>query len=328
MTRTSPPRRPRPKATPRPFKNAQPENAHPGTVRPGPSSGSRPKAPGGKPARSDGGRRAARGDRGQDDRARAASGARRPASARGDERFLFGLHAVAEAWANPDRICRSLRATDRALEALAPALSRAAAAGLTRPAPETVPRERLDRLTGDAVHQGVVLEVEPLPPVDLDDLGRAAEVDGRCLALALDRVTDPHNVGAIMRSATAFGARAVIVPDRHAPPVTGTLAKAASGAVEHLWLIRVTNLAKALAALKAWDFRIVGLAEEAERPLAETPLAARTALVLGAEGEGLRRLTRETCDALARLPTGGPIGSLNVSNAAAVALYDAARRRV
>ncbi|MEQ8966932.1 MAG: 23S rRNA (guanosine(2251)-2'-O)-methyltransferase RlmB [Azospirillaceae bacterium] len=257
---------------------------------------------------------------------RAPGGARRPASARGDERLLYGLHAVAEAWANPERVCRSLRATDRALEALAPALARARAQGLARPEPEVVERERLDRLTGDAVHQGVVVEVEPLPPVDLDDLGRAAEVDGRCLALVLDRVTDPHNVGAILRSATVFGARAVIVPDRHAPPITATLAKTASGAVEHVWLIRVTNLAKALEALKTWGFRVVGLAEEAEATLAEVELGARTALVLGAEGEGLRRLTRDTCDALARLPTGGPIGSLNVSNAAAVALYEAVRR--
>jgi len=234
---------------------------------------------------------------------------------------------VAEAWRNPERTCRRLRGTAAALEDLAPTLAAAADAGLDRPQSEAVDRAVLDRLVPGAVHQGVVLEAEPLEPVPLDDIGRSADVAGAALVVVLDRVTDPHNIGAILRSAAAFGAAAVVVPDRHTPPVTGTLAKTASGAVEHVPLVRVRNLAQALEALKGWGFAVVGLAEEAEADLAAVDLPAKAAICLGAEGPGLRRLTRETCDSLAKLPTGGPIASLNVSNAAAVALYEVARRR-
>jgi 23S rRNA (guanosine2251-2'-O)-methyltransferase len=254
-------------------------------------------------------------------------GPSKPASVRGDDRQLFGLHAVAAAWANPARICRKLRATETALAELAPVIAEAAGTGLDRPAPETVDRAKLDRLVPGAVHQGVVLEVEPLEPVDLDDIGRAAEVTGHGLVVVLDQVTDPHNIGAILRSAAAFGASALVVTDRHAPPVTGTLAKTASGAVEHVPVVRVRNLARALEELKGWGFTVLGLAEEAETVLSDAPIGHRAALCLGAEGPGLRRLTRETCDGLVKLPTGGPIASLNVSNAAAIALYEAARRR-
>lgn len=251
----------------------------------------------------------------------------KPGSARGDDRLLFGLHAVAEAWRNPERTCRRLRGTAAGLDDLAPALAAAADAGLDRPPPEAVDRAVLDRLVPGAVHQGVVLEAEPLEPVSLDDIGRSADLAGAALVVVLDRVTDPHNIGAILRSAAAFGAAAVVVPDRHAPPVTGTLAKTASGAVEHVPLVRVRNLAQALEALKGWGFTVVGLAEEAEADLASVDLPAKAAICLGAEGPGLRRLTRETCDSLAKLPTGGPIASLNVSNAAAVVLYEVVRRR-
>ena len=138
-------------------------------------------------------------------------------------------------------------------------------------------------------------------------------------------MTDPHNIGAIMRSAAAFGARAILIPDRNAPEISGTLAKSASGAVEHVPLIRVVNLVRALEQLKKAGFWSVGLAGEAERTLAAQNVSGRLCLVLGSEGSGMRRLTREACDVMARLPTGGAISSLNVSNAAAVALYELRR---
>jgi 23S rRNA (guanosine2251-2'-O)-methyltransferase len=171
----------------------------------------------------------------------------------------------------------------------------------------------------------VVIEVEPLEDIWLADL--LAEAPERAVLLVLDQVTDPHNVGAILRSAAAFGAGAVILTERNAPSTTGVLAKAASGAIEHVPLVHVTNLSRALIELQEAGYWCVGLAEEAKHHLDGIDLSAKTALVLGAEGEGLRRLTREHCDELARLPTGGAIGSLNVSNAAAVALYEARKQK-
>ena len=247
----------------------------------------------------------------------------------GADRRLFGLHAVREAWLNPERICHRLWATDAGMRSMTEAFAAAAASRLRRPKPETVPRDRLDRLAGaGAVHQGVVLEADPLPPTDLEDVGRSASLRDAALVVMLDQVTDPHNIGAILRSAAAFGALALIVTDRHAPEVTGTLAKSASGAVEHVPIVRVRNLAQGLERLKEFGFYAVGLAEEADATLAEAmPDDGKVIVVLGAEGPGLRRLTRDTCNVLARLPTGGPIASLNVSNAAAVALYELARNR-
>jgi 23S rRNA (guanosine2251-2'-O)-methyltransferase len=226
---------------------------------------------------------------------------------------LYGLHAVAAALANPDRpVLRLVTATDAAGR-LAEA---AAARGLT---PETRDRAALDAmLPPGAVHQGVVLEVGPLPERGLDDLPPG---DGPLVVL--DQVTDPHNVGAILRSAAAFGARAVITQDRHAPAATGALAKAASGALEHVPLIMVTNLSRALEALRDQGVWSVGLDVEAPVTLAEARLTGPLALVLGAEGRGLRRLVHEHCDHLVRLPIHTTaVDSLNVSNACAVALYE------
>jgi 23S rRNA (guanosine2251-2'-O)-methyltransferase len=184
-------------------------------------------------------------------------------------------------------------------------------------------------LPDGAVHQGLALAVEPLLEPDLDEvLRRAAVLSGRSVVVVLDRVSDPHNVGAVLRSASAFGALAVVLPMHGSPPVTGALAKAASGALESVPLVRIVNLAQALDRLKAAAFWICGLDETASQALAALDLGERVALVLGAEGGGMRRLVRERCDYLARLPTRTQQSTINVSNAAAVALYELMRDRV
>jgi 23S rRNA (guanosine2251-2'-O)-methyltransferase len=173
----------------------------------------------------------------------------------------------------------------------------------------------------DAPHQGVVIEVEPLEDAWLDDL--LANAPDRAVLLVLDQVTDPHNVGAILRSAAAFGAIGVVTQDRHSPPESGALAKAASGALETMPWVRTVNLARALGDIAEAGFWRVGLTGDAQMELKEALGSDRVALVLGAEGPGLRPNTREHCDALARLPITSAVESLNVSNAAAVALYAA-----
>jgi len=242
-----------------------------------------------------------------------------------DPTLLYGRHAAALALANERRRVVAIRHTPEAAGALTALLARLPEGRRAAlPAAAVADRADLDAaLPPGAVHQGLLLRVDPLPEPDLETL--LVEWDGRpdLVVVVLDQVTDPHNVGAVLRSAAAFGAAAVILQDRHGPPITGTLAKAASGALDVVPLVRVTNLARAMRALQEAGFWCTGLAEEGPAELAGIDLAGRCALVLGAEGDGLRRLTRETCDALARLPTMPPIGSLNVSAAAAVALYQA-----
>ena len=180
-----------------------------------------------------------------------------------------------------------------------------------------------------AVHQGLALAVEPLAEPDLEDvLRRAATSSVRSVIVLLDQVSDPHNVGAVLRSASAFGALAVVLPRHGAPPVGGTLAKAASGALESVPLVHVVNLARALDRLKDAAFWICGLDETTSETLASLDLGKRVALVLGSEGGGMRRLVRERCDHLARLPTRTEQSTINVSNAAAVALYELMRDSV
>lgn len=247
--------------------------------------------------------------------------------------WLYGRHTVAAALANPERRWHVLAAlADHAAEADALV---AAAAAQYRGGAEPVQlfdRQALDRLLPEgAVHQGLALQVEPLDEPDLDDVLRAAVVDdavgeGRALVVVLDRVSDPHNVGAVLRSAAAFGAVGVVVPEHGSPPASAALAKAAAGALDCLKLVRVGNLVQALARLQAAGFWCVGLDERAPAPLPQLDLGPRIALVLGAEGGGLRRLVRERCDHLARLPTSPRLPSLNVSNAAAIALYELRRR--
>ncbi len=233
--------------------------------------------------------------------------------------WLYGSHACLAALGNPDRSFRRLLLTREARDALQGDLP-------PDPQPEIVDRQRLESLLPPgAVHQGIALLVDPLDDGGIEGL-KDELPDGRDIVLLLDHVTDPRNIGAILRSAAAFGARAVVVTDRHAPEATGALAKAASGALEIVPLIRVTNLARALDQLAEYGYWRVGLEMETDKTLAEAVRdIRRTALVLGAEDEGLRRLTREKCDFLARLPMTGAIESLNVSAAAAVALYECVR---
>lgn len=240
--------------------------------------------------------------------------------------WLYGRHAVVAALANPARRVRRLVGMAETAKEVREAASNAAArlAGEV----EILDRSQLeDLLPRDAVHQGWAMAAEPLPEPHLDEIAAAVPpANARQIVLLLDRVSDPHNVGAILRSAAAFGAAAVVVPEHGTPPVTGTLAKAASGALEVVPLVRVANLAQALETLKDAGFWCLGLDGAATQELAALDLAPRVALVLGAEGEGLRRLTRERCDVLVRISTRRPWHSLNVSNAAAVALYDLATR--
>lgn len=228
---------------------------------------------------------------------------------------LYGLHTVRAALDNPARRIHRMLVTRNAAQRL----------GLGDPAALPFPTEivapkAIDALLGpDAVHQGVLVEADPRIPKALSALGDAA------LVLVLDQITDPHNVGAIIRSAVAFGVAALITTARHSPAESGVLAKAASGALEHIDHITVRNLAEALDELHAAGFYTVGLDSEGPQPLEQAVRPGRLALVLGAEGKGLRMKTRQTVNALARLDMPGPIHSLNVSNAAAVALYIAHR---
>lgn len=239
--------------------------------------------------------------------------------------MIWGLHAVREAWLNPRRKCHRLWASQSGWASLAPAAAEAQNDLLKRPAPKICEPRDLDRLAPQgSVHQGLILETSPLPDMGLHEL--LQREPPASVVLVLDQVTDPHNVGAILRSASALGADAVIMTERNAPTETGVLAKSASGALEHIPQIHVVNIARALDALREEGFWIIGLAEEGEKDLQHANLTGKTALIMGAEGSGLRHLTRQKCDLLARLPTQGPIGSLNVSNAAAIALYETRRQ--
>jgi 23S rRNA (guanosine2251-2'-O)-methyltransferase len=240
-------------------------------------------------------------------RAGPAPGGRRTAA---DVSLIYGFHAVLAALRGGRRQPRALYATEAAAARLQPEL---AAAGLSA---EIVTAEALARRLGaDAVHQGVLLEAGPLADLDLSEIVAASGV-----TLVLDQITDPHNVGAIVRTAAAFAVDAIVTTERHAPELDGIVAKAASGGLEHVPVVRVVNLARALEELGDMGYLRIGLDSAAPETLATLPLPRPLALVLGAEGKGLRRLSRENCDVLARLALPGAIQSLNVSNACAVAL--------
>ncbi|OKO83857.1 RNA methyltransferase [Bradyrhizobium sp. NAS80.1] len=229
--------------------------------------------------------------------------------------ILYGWHTVTMALANPARRIRKLTLTENAARRLAEENIE------TRVAPEIVRPQEIDRLLSpDAVHQGLLAEADPLPSPDIETLKQEGMV------LVLDQITDPHNVGAILRSAAAFAVKAIVTTARHTPEATGVLAKAASGALELVPMVTVQNLARALTALNERGFQTVGLDSEGSEDLSDVALREPLALVLGAEGKGLRQLTRETCSVVARLDMPGEIKSLNVSNAAVLSLYVGASR--
>jgi 23S rRNA (guanosine2251-2'-O)-methyltransferase len=232
----------------------------------------------------------------------------------GEPVILYGWHTVTAALANPARRFQKLLVTENALRRLSDE-------NIALPlAPDVVRPDALAaQLAPDAVHNGLIAEADPLPSPDIEDL------DASGIVLVLDQITDPHNVGAILRTAAAFAVTAVVTTARHSPEATGALAKAASGALELVPIAIVQNLARSLAALKERGFLVVGLDSDVPDDLAAIELRAPLALVLGAEGKGLRQLTGATCDRLARLALPGAIKSLNVSNAAALSLYIAAR---
>ncbi|MFO1238796.1 MAG: 23S rRNA (guanosine(2251)-2'-O)-methyltransferase RlmB [Sphingomonadaceae bacterium] len=242
----------------------------------------------------------------------------RQATTHGNRPRFWGRHAVIAALANPERVVRKIWGTREALGALElpPVLpiTYADVADLGRMVPS------------DAPHQGLVAEVEPLDDVWLGELLDRGAEDRRPL-LVLDQVTDPHNVGAILRSAAAFDALGIVTQDRHAPPESGTVARAASGALEVVPWVRVVNLARALEEIAEAGFWRIGLTGHARQTLDEAMGPQKVALVLGAEGEGMRQNTEAHCDELAKLPISGKVESLNVSNAAAIALYAAVTRK-
>jgi 23S rRNA (guanosine2251-2'-O)-methyltransferase len=250
-------------------------------------------------------------------------GGERPRFAPGPRRFqaerrehgdgpviLYGWHTVVAALANPARKIRKLWVTENAARRLAEE-----GIALPRQHEAVRPDEIARKLGPEAVHNGLLAEADPLEAPDLEDLAPEGVV------LVLDQITDPHNVGAILRSAAAFAVKALVTTARHSPEATGVLAKSASGALDLVPMVTVQNLARGMAALKERGFLLVGLDSEGESDLADAALRAPLALVLGAEGKGLRQLTRQTCDVVARLDLPGDIKSLNVSNAAALSLY-------
>jgi 23S rRNA (guanosine2251-2'-O)-methyltransferase len=238
-----------------------------------------------------------------------------------DTVILYGWHTVKAALENPARRSRKLYATENAARRLA---EDAVPLEVT---PELVrPDAIAHRLGPDAVHNGLLAEADPLPAPELEELEAQGIVQG--IVLVLDQITDPHNVGAILRTAAGFAVTAVVTTARHSPEATGVLAKSASGALEYVPIVTVQNLARALEALRERGYLLVGLDSTGDTDLGDAALRAPLALVLGAEGKGLRQLTRATCDVVARLDLPGKIKSLNVSNAAALALYVASKKTV
>lgn len=234
---------------------------------------------------------------------------------------LYGFHAVAEAWMNEAREIDALYVTDQGFKSFEDVLQQAKNAGLKRPAPKEIDKHTLEKLLPQgAVHQGLALACPLIEEASIQDFIIQAE-NKKSMLVMLDQVTDPHNVGAILRSACVFGLDGMIMQRKHAPFLDGVLAKTACGAVEHVPVAYETNLNRSLESLQESGFFVYGLDERGDDLSDINDLPDKVVLVMGAEGPGLRRLVKENCDSLLRLPTSGPISSLNVSNAAAVSFY-------
>lgn len=249
-------------------------------------------------------------------------------SARSHQNWVFGIHAGLAAIANPERkVLRIVVSKQGVDDSLMGEIKNAIAQSeITRPGPEQKDRAALDDIFGwGAVHQGLAVQVAGLEQPELADLMDMAEAQESACIVVLDQATDPRNIGAVMRSCAAFGAMGLVVQDRHAPEMSATMAKAASGAAERLPLVKVTNIARAIDDLKQKEFWAIGLDGSASDIIDDKIMKGRIALVLGAEGSGLRRLVSETCDRLVKIPISNNVESLNLSNAAAVALYSFAQ---
>ncbi len=236
---------------------------------------------------------------------------------RENDRLLFGVHAVRAALENQKRVVKNIWVTDNALKQIEATIDPD-----RHPTPIKTDRKIIEKkLPPHTVHQGIVIDTDPLEETFLSDIVVRASQREKMTLVVLDQVTDPHNIGAILRSMSAFGAAALIVHKRHAPPITGTIAKIATGAVEHIPVIRVQNLGDALEELKSTGFTILGMSEHADQTIDKKQFQSKNVLVMGAEGKGMRQKTESLCDALIKLPTQGPIQSLNVSVATAIALF-------
>lgn len=239
---------------------------------------------------------------------------------------LFGMHAVREAWLNPDRQIDALYITQAAYAEFEPHIAHAKKKGLNRPQPVIVDKQKLDiSFPESTVHQGIALRaqlLEEFSVIDVINEGAQRVREGkRSLVFLLDQVTDPHNIGAIIRSASAFNVSGMVVQKKHTPPLKGVVGKTACGGLDHLLIAHETNLSRAIETLKNDGYFVIGLDERGEESLEDFVPPQKCAFVLGAEGPGLRRLTKEACDQMIKLPTSGAVGSLNVSNAAAICLY-------
>ncbi|MEK7800827.1 MAG: 23S rRNA (guanosine(2251)-2'-O)-methyltransferase RlmB [Pseudomonadota bacterium] len=235
---------------------------------------------------------------------------------------IYGIHAVEAALNNPERTIHKIYVTETAEDMAYELIKAANKNGRDHKPPVLLEKQTFDRaLPKDAVHQGIGVDCDPLQDVYLPDIINRAANKAKSVILLLDQVTDPHNLGAVIRSACAFGADAIIVQSRHAPELNALVAKTASGAMEHMSVVYETNLARAIENLQEHGYFALALDERGEKTIGEAPKYQKTVLVLGAEGPGLRPLVRDKCDILVKLPTSGNFSSLNVSNAAAVSLY-------